>query len=117
MELAERVEGEPRKPNYRGRLSFALGALATGFMFLVFLVAGFLGRHRVSPGSFLSELIGAVFLLCFCVALVGEGIGIAGYLQRDRSRGWPVVGMVLNGVVIAGFAVCLFIGLLMRALR
>ncbi len=57
------------------------------------------GMDEVSPQEAILILgfIGGIFL-----AVVSVGLGIAGLFQRDRSKTFPALGVVIGALVIAG---------------
>jgi hypothetical protein len=96
-----------------GIASFIIGV--TCIVTVVALI-GFAGvmtsTGRVTPE--LNMIIGLGMITACFVDLIGIGLGLFGAADRSSKKVYPVLGLVLNVVVVALFAVLLIIGLSMK---
>lgn len=97
-----------------GIAAFVISILLTIGVFVLLGVAGYM--ETSSPGGLDENSIEAVVLGLFVIAsgvalLIGAGLGLAGVLQRERRRVFAILGLVINGGVLALLGVVLAIGL------
>ena len=81
-----------RPPSRLGKASVALGLVACGTMML--FLRAYLGRAG------LGFLGGLGMIVAFAAAATGIGLGVAGLRQRGFRRGWPILGLLVNGGVL-----------------
>jgi len=100
-----------------GIASLIIGVLGGLAMFALFAVAGYM---QISNPGGMDEKSGAVMMIGlgvigFClVHLLGLGLGIAALFQADRRKGYAVVGLVINTVIIAGTVGLIILGSAMK---
>jgi hypothetical protein len=94
-----------------GIASFIIGV--TCIVTVVALI-GFAGvmisTGRVTPE--LNMILGLGMITACFVDLIGIGLGIFGAADRSSKKVYPVLGLILNVVVVALFAALVIIGLL-----
>ena len=106
---------EANKHSRLGIASFIISIIGWIESFMLLAVAGY--YEATTPGgmdetSFTSVIIGMFLFLTIFILLVGTGLGIAGLLQKDQKRTFPLLGTALNGalivtligVILAGFS-------------
>lgn len=99
-----------------GIVSLAM-SIACGFAMLVaFVLAGILeettpgGIDEESPAAF---IIGLAILGLLSLTMVALGLGIAGFVQRNCSKLFPILGTVFSAAVLLGTLFLLLVGLMM----
>jgi hypothetical protein len=96
-----------------GLASFVISVVAAGAMFVVFLVAGVMevsqpgGLNEKSP---VAVIIGLFMLGLIVVDLIGLGLGISGFLQKQRKIVFAVLGTVISAITILGTIALIVIG-------
>jgi hypothetical protein len=97
-----------------GIASFIIGVTC------VTLVLGLVGTTGVmaKAGKLTPELsiiIGLGMLSACFVELIGIGLGIFGAVDRSSKKVYPVMGLILNTVILVLFGALVFIGLSLKA--
>ncbi|MBX6313172.1 MAG: hypothetical protein IRY99_09700 [Isosphaeraceae bacterium] len=90
-------------------------ALAAGFVLVAMIgvIAYLDASHQGRPPTDIEKfLIGLMALGGVALGLVGAVLGLAGVVQRYRRRGFAVLGLVLNGLLLLGVAGLLVLGLM-----
>jgi hypothetical protein len=59
-------------------------------------------------------VIGLAFFAVVGLALVGAILGVAGLFQRDRRSLFALLGLVFNGLIVAGLIGLIVIGTVMK---
>ena len=109
------MEKAAQKHSRLGIASFIISIIGWIEAFMLLAVAGY--YEATTPGgmneaSFTSMIIGMFLFLTIFILLVGTGLGIAGFFQKDQKRIFPILGTVLNsalivtliGVILAGLS-------------
>lgn len=101
---------EPSRSGF-GVLSIALaiGAILFGYLVFSIVLPVISASYRISgPNFYASDMFRALTFghraLVVCLYLGGIGCAIAGLAQSDRRKDLPVVGLILNGVLLLGLA-------------
>ncbi len=97
-----------------GIASLILAIVSGLSIFAVLILAGVL---QASTPGIMDEESPVVMMIGFAVigsaglGLIGLGLGIAGLLQSNRQKVAPVLGLILNGLVVLGFCGIMAVGL------
>jgi len=102
-----------QKHSALGIAAFIIAVVAGILMFLAIVVAGVM--EAATPGGIHEHSAGAVLLGVFIIALwlldvVAIGLGIAGLVQKDRKKVFPVLGVVFGAATILGTVALAVIG-------
>lgn len=110
--LEQHVVAE-KKHSGLGVTSFIM-SIVTGFvMFVVVGTAGYLemstpgGLNEESPAA---VLVGLGVIGTGLLVLLGLGLGIGALFQTDRKKTFAILGVTINGVIIAGTVGLMVIG-------
>jgi hypothetical protein len=96
-----------------GIASFIIGVICTvTIMVLIGFAAVMTSTGRATPE--LNMIIGLGMISACFVDLIGIGLGVFGAADRSSKKVYPVLGLILNVLVVALFAALLIIGLSMR---
>lgn len=117
-EYDQQVDRPPQrklKQSGLGIASFALAILVGTAEFILLIVAGVLEEQ--TPGGIDEDgpatlVLGVLFLGGMAMSLVGCTLAIAGLIQGGRSKIFPVLGLVFNGMIILGVIGIIIIGFL-----
>lgn len=96
-----------------GLASFVLSVVTAGAMFVVFLIAGVVavsqpgGLDEKSP---VAVIIGLFLVGLIVMELIALGLGISGFLQRQRKVVFAVLGTVISAITIFGTIALIVIG-------
>lgn len=104
-----------KKHSGLGISSFIISIVIGVLMFLLFVVAGVM--ETSTPGGIDEESAGAVvvglFLLAFLLLdVLALGLGIAGLVQKDRKKIFPVLGVVFSATTMLTTVFFMIIGLM-----
>lgn len=96
-----------------GVAAFVMSIIAGVLMFL--LIAATAVMTAGSPGGLDSNsaaaiLVGLVMIFLLGIDVVAIGLGLAGLMQRDRKRVFPILGLVIATATILGTIVLVIIG-------
>jgi hypothetical protein len=96
-----------------GMASFALAILVGMAEFILLIVAGVMEAE--TPGGLdedapASVVLGILLLGGMVMSFVGIALAIGGFIQRERSKVFPILGLVFNGVIILGLIGIIIIG-------
>jgi hypothetical protein len=96
-----------------GIASFIIGVTCT---ITVMVLIGFAGvmtsTGRATPE--LNMILGLGMISAVFVDLIGIGLGVFGAADRSSKKTYPVLGLILNVLVVVLFVALLIIGLSMR---
>ncbi len=93
----------PPKRSRLGVASLVVGA-AAGIVFVA--ACGAAAELRRAPSTYLRHPVFDLLSAVVCGgAAAGGALGIAGLVQRNRRRGLPFAGLLLNAALLAGVAV------------
>ena len=99
-----------------GVASFVTALVAGTLVFVCIIVAGIVeasdpgALHDESPLAVVLGL-GIIFSLVVCFA--GVALAIAGLMQDKRNKVFAVIGLVFNGLILAGAALIILMALLL----
>ena len=87
-----------------GIASFIGGLVLVGFEFLVTVIGGIMdsraqGKNQADLDT-IWIIVGASVILGLLMNLGGIGLGVAGLVQKDRRRVFPILGILVNGSCI-----------------
>jgi hypothetical protein len=104
---------EPKQSGF-GIASFMIVMLVGSLEFAILVIAGIM--EATEPGGIDEEspvviLLGVVMIGGLLLDIVGVALGIAGLTQRDRRKGFAVVGVVIGSLVFLGVLFILMVGL------
>lgn len=103
-----------RRHKGSGIASFVLGVTGVVLVFGVFGAAVAMAATKsITPELTVFLGLGMVFA-CF-IDLIGIAFGFVGAVDRTSKKVYPVLGLVLNFIIVALFAALLVIGLMMKA--
>ena len=113
------------EPNHRiakhsglGIASVIIAVLSFLGIFLLLLAAGVMSE--VAPEQIdddngpLTTGLGVLVLLALVLCVAGLALAIAGLFQPQRYKLFPILGLILNGLVILGTLLVVVIGLLVQ---
>ena len=98
-----------------GIASLIVSILAGGGLFVLVIIAGLVENATpggMDPESIEAVLIGVGMMAAGAAALVSLGLGIAGLVQSQRQRVYPVLGSVLSVGVLLACAGLMLLGLI-----
>lgn len=96
-----------------GIASFVLGILTVVLFFVLVVIAtgsALSQGGQLDPNSMQAIILGLVIVLVGLMSLVGAGLGLASALQQHRRKILGIIGLCLNGLVIALVVVCFILG-------
>jgi hypothetical protein len=94
-----------------GIASFIIGVICIITIMVLIGIAGVMtNTGRATPE--LNMILGLGMISACFVDLIGIGLGVFGAADRSSKKVYPVLGLILNVVVVALFAALLIIGLL-----
>lgn len=101
-----------------GISSFIISTIIGVLMFLLFMVAGVM--ETLTPGGVDDESVGAMLVGLFLIAFVlldmlAIGLGIAGFLQKNRNKLFSILGVVFAASTIIATVCLMIIGLMVSA--
>ena len=102
----------------RGHKGFGIASFIIGVtclitvMGLVVLAGVTTNAGRATPEF--NMLVGLGMISAVFVDLIGIVIGIIGSADRSSKKAFPVLGIIINGLVVALFTALLIVGLTMR---
>jgi hypothetical protein len=107
---------ENQKHSELGIASFTTSIVSGILIFLVIVIAGVM--EASSPEGMDEESVSAVmvglFLFAFLgAALIALGLGIAGFLQKERKKIFAILGVVFSAVSLLVTILLIIIGLAM----
>jgi hypothetical protein len=103
-----------RRHKGSGIASFVLGVTGVVLVLGVFGAAvAMAATTKITPELTMLLGLGMVFA-CF-IDLIGIAFGFVGAVDRTSKKVYPVLGLVLNFIIVALFAALLVIGLMMKA--
>jgi len=88
-------------------------SLTTGVvMFVLIVIAGIMAT---APGGFdetspLAILLGMAIITLMLISLISIGLGIGGWLQKDRKSIFAILGVVIGTLTVAGTGILMIIG-------
>ncbi|MFM2480302.1 hypothetical protein [Celerinatantimonas sp. YJH-8] len=97
-----------------GIAAFVISIISLLFIFFLMFLLGIMttavAAHRsaLSTGILLISFLSIVPLLMNLVAL---GLGIAGLLQRDRKKIFPILGTILSGIIVISLLSMIVLGI------
>lgn len=108
-------EAAPEKHSGLGIASFVLSLVSGAGLLALFAIAGIIGTQ--TPGGLDEEspqaiLIGISLFAFMGLLIVGLGIGIAGFFQKNRKSVFAILGMVISMVTVLGTGCLLILGLM-----
>jgi hypothetical protein len=96
-----------------GIASFIIGVICIVTIVVLIGIAGVMTKTGRATPEFNMILGLGMITACF-VDLIGIGLGIFAAADRSSKKVYPVLGLILNLVVVALFAALLIIGLSMK---
>jgi hypothetical protein len=103
-----------RRHKGSGIASFALGVTGVVLVLGVFGAAvAMAATTKITPE--LTMLLGLGMLFACFIDLIGIAFGFVGAVDRTSKKVYPVLGLVLNFIIVALFVALLVIGLMMKA--
>lgn len=96
-----------------GIASFAIGVICLIAVMGLVVVAGVTTNAGRATPAF-NMIVGLGMISAVFVDLIGIVLGIFGAADRSSKKVYPVLGLVLNGLVVALFTALMIIGLSMR---
>ena len=97
-----------------GIASFIIGVTSIVLVMALIVGAGAMATTgKMTPQ--LSMMLGLGMIAACFVDLIGLALGFVGAVDRSSKKVYPVLGLVLNFVIVALFAAMLVIGLMMKA--
>ncbi|HET7932171.1 MAG TPA: hypothetical protein VFL63_12395 [Rhodanobacteraceae bacterium] len=102
-----------QKHSGMGIAAFVLSLVAGVLMFLLIAIAGIMTAS--SPGGLdehspVAIIVGLGMMLLLGIDVVAIGLGIAGLIQRDRKRLFPILGLVFALATILGTIFLVILG-------
>jgi hypothetical protein len=99
-----------------GIASVVIGAIGALTVFATVIVAGYL--EMSTPGGMDEDspvvtMLGLVVCTGCLTAMIGAGLAAGGLFQPNRNRVLPIIGLVINGVIILTVMVLMVVGLMM----
>jgi hypothetical protein len=104
-----------RRHKGSGIASFILGMTGVALVAGVFAVAVMMAAKGRTITPELTMTIGLGMVLAFLIDSVGIVFGFVGAFDRASKKVYPVLGLVLNFLIVALFTASLIIGLMMKA--
>ena len=105
--------GSPAHSGY-GIASFIMGLAVGGFEFLVALVGGIMDSRAQGKNQadldIIWVLVGAGVIIGMLMNLGGIVLGVAGFVQKDRRRVFPILGIIVNGSCILALISLVMLG-------
>jgi hypothetical protein len=97
-----------------GIASFIIGVTCVTLVLALVGTTGVMAKAgKLTPE--LSIIIGLGMLSACFVELIGIGLGIFGAVDRSSKKVYPVMGLILNTVILVLFGALVFIGLSLKA--
>jgi len=96
-----------------GIASFIISLVIFVFFILLFAGAGFIGvaaSGQISETSPVIMMIGLLAIIGLVVCLIGIGLGIGGFFQKNRKRIFSILGLSFNALVFFGVVILIIIG-------
>ena len=97
-----------------GIASFIIGATSVAFVMGLVGTAGVMAQAGKATHEF-NMIIGLGVFAAGFVDLIGIALGFFGAVDRSSKKVYPVLGLVLNTVVLLSVAALVAIGLAMKA--
>ena len=97
-----------------GIASFVLSIVGALAMFATFVFAGIMGQNGGTSNQPVMMLVGFLIVGLILVNLVTAGIGIAGWLTKDRKKVFAILGTLLSSLTAIGTILLIAIGLMMK---
>ena len=94
-----------------GIASFIIGVTCIITIMVLIGIAGVMTNTGRATAE-LNMILGLGMISAVLVDLIGIGLGVFGAADRSSKKVYPVLGLILNVVVVALFAALLIIGLL-----
>jgi len=105
-----------RKHTGFGIASFLIAIVVGLAEFAVILVAGVIGAENPNGVDENSKVVMGIGLgVCggMAVAVCGLGMAVAGLCQSERNKTFAVLGLILNGLIVAGVLFLIVLGMMM----
>ena len=98
-----------------GIISLVIGLVAMSLVFIACLCAGVLSAKNgdLDDNSPATAMLGLMFIAGAMTSLIGGTVAIIGLAQSNRGKGYPLAGLILNGLVLVGVIGLVIIGSLM----
>lgn len=97
-----------------GIASFIIGIACLAVVLALLVTAGVMAKDgKLSPE--LTMLVGVGMMAACFVDLIGIALGFVGAVDRTSKKIYPVLGIVLNVIIVMLFAALLAIGLSIKA--
>jgi hypothetical protein len=97
-----------------GIASFIIGVTCFTLILALMATTGVMATTgKMTPE--VSVILGLGMLAACCVDLIGIALGLVDAVDRSSKKVYPVLGLVLNIVILALFAGVVIIGLSMKA--
>lgn len=96
-----------------GIVSLIISVLVGAYSLCPLAVAGIVEAtttRGMSKESWVVAVIGLFLILGLGMSLLGIELGIAGLIQRDRKRVFPILGLVFNSVATIALVAIIVIG-------
>jgi len=95
-----------------GIISLVIGLVAMSLVFIACLGAGVLSAKNgdVDDNSPATAVLVLMFIAGGLISLIGGTVGVIGLAQSNRGKGYPLAGLILNGLVLFGVIVLVIIG-------
>jgi hypothetical protein len=95
-----------------GVASLVLGVVAGIGAFVVFVAAGVLGSSdAMNRGPLLAIAVGVGMILVMMTTSFASGLAVGGLVQKDKSKVFAIVGLVINILLILSLVALMLIGL------
>ncbi|HEX6810325.1 MAG TPA: hypothetical protein VF384_01765 [Planctomycetota bacterium] len=100
-----------------GVASFVISLVCGLGMVLLFVIAGVMASQapdgEIDAQSSAAILLGLALIGSLLLALLGAVLGIAGVVQKGCKKTFAVLGLVFNGLIVAGAVGLVLIGMAM----
>lgn len=107
---------EERPHSGLGIASFIIALASAVLMFLLIMMAGALEASTpggINEESAVAVIIGLFLILFMITSVLALGLGLAGLVQRERRKVFPVLGTVFSSFTVLGAVLVVLVGLAM----
>jgi hypothetical protein len=95
-----------------GIASLVLGVVAGVAACVFFVVAGVLGSSSsMNQGPLLAVAVGVGMILVVMTTSFASGLAVGGLVQKDKSKAFAIIGLVVNILLILSLFALMLVGL------